>query len=851
MPALASKYSRARSAKLNSPSGANSQARSRSISCASAWPLATSSAGVGFSKRSSTWAAFTFTRLPDSSSICKDASASASTRPAWNLPASSYKAYIRRIVAHAVAASDGHATADFDHRAVDVAGLIAGQEGVGVGNVLRLAQPVQRHLFAHVVQHLLGNGVQDRRFYKTRRHGIDANALGPELAAPGLGEADDAELAGGVIRLAEVAVDADHAAGVQDDAAALQHQGVDHGLGAVEHAAQVDVDHRIELRQRHLLQPRVAGDAGVVHQHVDAAEALLDCGHHGIDRGAVGDVDDIALGLHTQAAALRHHGINGGGIHVAHRHVRTFGGELDGGGRANALRRAGDDGDLLLELDVDAGGDERVALLRANARLGVVAVLQAHIQAHGRGHGHRQAGVERGAELAGVLQVRQHHQALGEVGGGAQLVGAFLAQHQRQVAVAGARAVIAVRGVGQAAVHVPGHVGFLDDVHPQAAAQAQAAVQTGDAVALEIDTAEAEQGGAQVVVIAATGAQGVGGGGACGLGIDGVAIQAQLVLLGGLDGISQQVQRLAVGVARTQRRARADHGAPLAVVLHGGLGQGCLAQGAGQGQRGQLNRKANGNRHANSSNGRVLLNRQQLCDAFTDHSPCTSRGQRLGRHVQRLRNVVGTVRRAHKASLVQGRRQVHAAAQHGMEEAVEACLVSGHHFAIVLRQRGAEEEAEHAALAFAHEGHAGLRRHLRKAIGQAAGARAQGIKETRPGDFPQRGQAAGRGHRVAAQGACLIHRTQRRQMAHDFARAAKGRQRHAAPDDLAENADVGLEARKLRRVQRLRTPQGDAKAAQGIPDEGIAPGTAWADVPMNWVCPECGARKEDFEMIQI
>ena len=39
--------------------------------------------------------------------------------------------------------------------------------------------------------------------------------------------------------------------------------------------------------------------------------------------------------------------------------------------------------------------------------------------------------------------------------------------------------------------------------------------------------------------------------------------------------------------------------------------------------------------------------------------------------------------------------------------------------------------------------------------------------------------------------------------------------------------------------------------ASGVPDEGIAAGTAWAQVPMNWVCPECGARKEDFEMIQI
>lgn len=39
--------------------------------------------------------------------------------------------------------------------------------------------------------------------------------------------------------------------------------------------------------------------------------------------------------------------------------------------------------------------------------------------------------------------------------------------------------------------------------------------------------------------------------------------------------------------------------------------------------------------------------------------------------------------------------------------------------------------------------------------------------------------------------------------------------------------------------------------AAGAPDHGIAPGTPWAQVPMNWVCPECGARKDDFEMVQI
>jgi rubredoxin len=37
----------------------------------------------------------------------------------------------------------------------------------------------------------------------------------------------------------------------------------------------------------------------------------------------------------------------------------------------------------------------------------------------------------------------------------------------------------------------------------------------------------------------------------------------------------------------------------------------------------------------------------------------------------------------------------------------------------------------------------------------------------------------------------------------------------------------------------------------GDPEHGLSAGTRWADVPMNWTCPECGARKEDFEMVQI
>lgn len=35
--------------------------------------------------------------------------------------------------------------------------------------------------------------------------------------------------------------------------------------------------------------------------------------------------------------------------------------------------------------------------------------------------------------------------------------------------------------------------------------------------------------------------------------------------------------------------------------------------------------------------------------------------------------------------------------------------------------------------------------------------------------------------------------------------------------------------------------------AEGLPDEGIAPGTKFADLADDFVCPVCGASKEDFE----
>jgi rubredoxin len=38
--------------------------------------------------------------------------------------------------------------------------------------------------------------------------------------------------------------------------------------------------------------------------------------------------------------------------------------------------------------------------------------------------------------------------------------------------------------------------------------------------------------------------------------------------------------------------------------------------------------------------------------------------------------------------------------------------------------------------------------------------------------------------------------------------------------------------------------------AMGDEAHGLAPGTRWEDVPLVWRCPDCGAGKVDFDMVE-
>ena len=37
----------------------------------------------------------------------------------------------------------------------------------------------------------------------------------------------------------------------------------------------------------------------------------------------------------------------------------------------------------------------------------------------------------------------------------------------------------------------------------------------------------------------------------------------------------------------------------------------------------------------------------------------------------------------------------------------------------------------------------------------------------------------------------------------------------------------------------------------GDPAGDIEPGTAWDDIPDDWKCPDCGALKAEFDMVEI
>ncbi len=122
----------------------------------------------------------------------------------------------------------------------------------------------------------LGHLSEDRRVDCSRRHAVDAHAGARKLLRERLGKGDHSGLARavgaciGIAFLARDRCDVDDAAVV-----ALAHAGCDQ-LRADEGAREVDPQHSLPVLERIIPGAGVrTGDAGIVHEDVDAGEFLL------------------------------------------------------------------------------------------------------------------------------------------------------------------------------------------------------------------------------------------------------------------------------------------------------------------------------------------------------------------------------------------------------------------------------------------------------------------------------------------------------------------------------------------------------------------------------------------------
>jgi hypothetical protein len=134
---------------------------------------------------------------------------------------------------------------------------------------------------------------------------------------------------------------------------ALQHVTADR-LQAVEHTGQVDIDDRLPVGQRHLVDHGRTDDAGIVEQAVDGAVP----GHHRFDHALYERRVRDAAGMHVGVAADQLGGLTCAVAVDIHQHqARAEAGGLQGHAATDALRGAGHDDHAVGEIHWVFHGD--------------------------------------------------------------------------------------------------------------------------------------------------------------------------------------------------------------------------------------------------------------------------------------------------------------------------------------------------------------------------------------------------------------------------------------------------------------------------------------------------------------
>ena len=122
-----------------------------------------------------------------------------------------------------------------------------------------------------------------------RRRGVDHrdfHARSAQLAAQGVGQADDRVLGRRVNGRVRIGSESDDRGDVDDDSAAGGEHAGQGRLGGPDQPDQVGVDQRADLVLRHLVQPALPAQAGVVDQDVDPVVVPQGAGDEGAGVGA-------------------------------------------------------------------------------------------------------------------------------------------------------------------------------------------------------------------------------------------------------------------------------------------------------------------------------------------------------------------------------------------------------------------------------------------------------------------------------------------------------------------------------------------------------------------------------------
>ena len=184
--------------------------------------------------------------------------------------------------------------------------------------------------------------------------GVAADAMGEEIFRDGVGHGEHRAFAGGVGETVGDGRLSDSAGEIQDGAAALRGHVPQRSLGAVGDAVDVHALDSCEVLGRGGEGVADMGDAGVVHEDVQACVPREDTCKGGVHRSGLADIATLAVGAVAGGAKFGHGGIERGLLEVEDFDLSSMRGEALGDGESDAGCASGNDGGFVGE--VEGGG---------------------------------------------------------------------------------------------------------------------------------------------------------------------------------------------------------------------------------------------------------------------------------------------------------------------------------------------------------------------------------------------------------------------------------------------------------------------------------------------------------------